>query len=113
MKKLVRDFIPDIINRSGRTASYYQSNEDEFRALLKKKLIEEVNEFLESESLEELADILEVIDAICTTYCFDKNRLNQIKQEKNIEKGSFNERIVLVSISKTLDNDLNNKNATL
>lgn len=96
MKKLVRDLIPNIINCSGKTAEYYLSNDKEFRELLKKKLVEEVYEFIESESIEELADILEVIDAICIAYKFDKELVKQVKEKKNIERGCFKEKIVLV-----------------
>lgn len=104
MKKLVRDLIPDIINRSGRIASYYQANDNEFRELLRKKLIEEVNEFLESESIEELADILEVVDAICIAFHFNKQDLSELKQKKSIERGSFGKKVVLVCASKPSGN---------
>lgn len=81
-RKLVRDLIPEIINRSGRTPSYHQAGDNEFKDLLKKKLREEVHEFIESESVEELADILEVIDAITVAYQIDKEELLTIKQKK-------------------------------
>lgn len=60
--------------------------------------MEKINEFLESESIEELANVLEVIDAICTVYQFDKTQVLRIKAEKNSIRGSFNEKIVLVKL---------------
>ncbi len=100
MKKLVRDLIPSIINDSGRRAVYYHAKGDELKCLLQQKLIEEVHEFLESESPEELVDVLEVIDALCDFYQFDKESIKKIKETKCLEKGAFKEKIVLVEIQK-------------
>lgn len=106
MKKLVRDLIPNIINKSGRKALFYQAGDSEFRKLLKEKLREEVNEFLESESMEEIADILEVIDAICSEYKVDLRQVNQIKEDKSKEKGSFKNKIVLIDDSNSPNNQI-------
>lgn len=98
MKKLVRDLIPDIIDRSGRKSIYYKASQEEYRDLIKAKLLEEVNEFLEAENMEELADVLEVIDAIHSAYQFEKAIVQQVKEKKNAERGAFQEKIVLVRI---------------
>ena len=61
MQKLVRDRIPEIINESGRHCSVRVLDDAEYYIELKRKLVEEVDEFLAETNLEELADILEVI----------------------------------------------------
>ncbi|MBA3815723.1 MAG: nucleoside triphosphate pyrophosphohydrolase [Parachlamydiaceae bacterium] len=97
-KKLVRDLIPEIIDRSGRTSIYYCATDEEYRNLVKMKLLEEVNEFLEAESMEELADVLEVIDAIHVAYQFDIEHVQQVKETKKVERGGFKGKIVLERI---------------
>jgi len=67
----------------------------EYWEKLKEKLLEEVSEFNKDESIEELADIIEVIDAISTHKEFDRNEIERVKNEKAEEKGKFNERIIL------------------
>jgi len=98
MEKLVRDLIPEIIERSGRTAVHYKATDEEFRSFAKKKLLEEVNEFFEAESVEELADVLEVIDAIYEAYQFDQEDVQTVKAEKKSKRGGFKEKIILSRI---------------
>lgn len=62
--KLVRDNIPDICRKNGQIPKISILDEESYGRELKKKLVEEVNEFLESGDTEELADIAEVIDAL-------------------------------------------------
>lgn len=62
--KLVRDNIPDIIRESGETPVIRTLEDEEFRECLGCKLREEVEEFLEESSLDELSDILEVLEAL-------------------------------------------------
>ena len=93
--KLVRDKIPEIIERNGDSAKVHTASDDEYFKKLKEKLSEEVKEFSKEESEEELADILEVIEAISEFKKFDKNRVLSIKESKAIKSGKFSKRIVL------------------
>jgi predicted house-cleaning noncanonical NTP pyrophosphatase (MazG superfamily) len=63
--KLVRDKIPDIITARGEKAITHIAEDKAFEEALTAKLQEEVAEFLEKPSVEEAADVLEVIQAIC------------------------------------------------
>ena len=66
--KLVRDRIPEIIEANGHKCETRVLNDDEYLLELKNKLQEEVNEFLESGSVEELADILEVVHSLSAQF---------------------------------------------
>ncbi len=93
--KLVRDNIPEIITAKGGAPITYIANEDEYWKKLKEKLNEEVEEFMNSEHKEEIADILEVIEAICKEKRFEATDVNEIKIKKAQEKGKFIKRIIL------------------
>lgn len=93
--KLIRDKISEIMNSKAVKHSTHVADEAEYSLKLKEKLIEEVNEYIESEDLAEIADILEVIDAICANKNFSKDELTRIKAQKREEKGGFTKRIIL------------------
>ncbi len=96
--KLVRDRIPEIIKESGKNACIRKADEAEYKHLLRQKLLEEVNEFMESGSSEELADILEVVAALGRTHGFSFADLVEMAEEKRKDRGGFEERIVLISV---------------
>lgn len=93
--KLVRDQIPDIMKKQGLTPKIYIASEEEYSQRLNEKLKEEIKEYLESEDQEELADILEVIYAICELKGFDKKEVEKLRLNKQKERGGFKKRIIL------------------
>ena len=93
--KLVRDKIPEIIKNKGATPITHIANDEEYWQKLKEKLQEEVNEFIEDSNEEELADILEVIHAICDFKNFDKEKLELLRKKKAEERGGFKDKIIL------------------
>lgn len=93
--KLVRDKIPQYIKNKGGNPATHIAAEKEYWQKLKEKLQEEVNEFMEAESIEEMADILEVIDAILDFKKFDKNKLEKVKNKKADERGKFKAKVIL------------------
>ena len=93
--KLVRDNIPEIMIQNGATPITRILSQEEYIQELKKKLLEETNEFLESEALEELADIEEVILAILDATNQTRNNLEDIRLKKVKKRGAFNKRIFL------------------
>jgi len=93
--KLVRDKIPEIIKSKGGVAITHIANDAEYWQKLKEKLQEEVGEFIEAENIEEMADILEVIDAIFNYKKFDEQELKRVKEKKVNERGGFDDKIIL------------------
>jgi predicted house-cleaning noncanonical NTP pyrophosphatase (MazG superfamily) len=95
--KLVRDRIPEIIRANGEEPITYRADPDEYRRRLREKLVEEVGEFLaadDSNSLEELADVLEVVYALAADLGTDKALLETIRENKAINRGGFVDRVV-------------------
>lgn len=94
--KLVRDKIPEIIRTKGSTPTTHLADDHEYWEKLKEKLQEEVAEFVAGPNFEEeLADILEVIEAICAFKGIDSAALHATKAKKAAERGGFKERIIL------------------
>ncbi|WP_049903120.1 nucleoside triphosphate pyrophosphohydrolase [Halococcus agarilyticus] len=93
--KLVRDQIPEIIERDGETAVTHVADDDEYQRRLCDKLDEETAEFRASGDLEELADVVEVVSAICTSRDIDPDTLKQRRRAKADARGGFADRIVL------------------
>ncbi|MBI4979968.1 nucleoside triphosphate pyrophosphohydrolase [Candidatus Woesearchaeota archaeon] len=98
--KLVRDSIPEIITRDGKVAITYVANDEEYFTRLKQKLEEEVKEFQQSGSAEELADVMEVVYALGDYLGVPKERLEDIRNKKCEERGGFKGRIVLVEVKE-------------
>lgn len=93
--KLVRDKIPEIIVSKGGAPITHIADDKEYWEKLREKLQEEVGEFLESETVEEIADVQEVIEAIINYKKFNQAELSKIKEEKVNERGAFKEKIIL------------------
>ncbi|WP_353736241.1 nucleoside triphosphate pyrophosphohydrolase [Ruminococcus sp.] len=62
--KLVRDKIPEIIEKAGKTPVTHILSEEEYITELDRKLNEECSEYQADKNIEELADMLEVMYAI-------------------------------------------------
>ncbi len=93
--KLVRDKVPGIIISKGAVPITHIASDEEYQQKLKAKLQEEVDEFLEDSNEEELADILEVIYALCDLYKIDKDKLEQLRKDKSEKRGGFKDKIIL------------------
>jgi predicted house-cleaning noncanonical NTP pyrophosphatase (MazG superfamily) len=102
--KLVRDKIPEIIKQGGSTPAVRVLDEREYILELERKLSEEVSEYLESGSLEELADVSEVLAAILRARGHTAEELIVTMDKKREERGGFAERIYLEYV-KSADED--------
>jgi len=97
--KLVRDKIPEIIEKQGKTCQYRVMEQAEYLRLLEEKLQEELNEYLESKSLEELADLYEVMLAVLAARGYTPGQLEAAALEKRQKRGGFDRRILLTEVT--------------
>lgn len=98
--KLVRDRIPDIIAADGKKANTRLLKDREYRKELIKKLKEEVEEFEASRSIEELADIKELLIAIRESMKIHAGTLEDVRRKKAAERGRFKKKIFLMSVEE-------------
>lgn len=96
--KLVRDEIPKIIEDTGKIAKYRLLSCEEYGIELEKKLDEEVAEFHHDRSVEELADILEVVYALAATIGCSHQELHSVYQKKRESRGGFEKGVYLISV---------------
>ncbi|MEK4081445.1 nucleoside triphosphate pyrophosphohydrolase [Solibacillus sp. FSL K6-1126] len=100
--KLVRDLIPQIIEKSGSKFTTRILQSSEYLTEIKKKLEEEVHEYQKTtnnqEALEELADILELIHAALPIHEATFEDLEKIRVAKKEKRGGFEQGIYLVEV---------------
>ncbi|MBO0360682.1 nucleoside triphosphate pyrophosphohydrolase [Hymenobacter sp. BT186] len=96
--KLVRDYIPTIIRKSGRHCRTTILAEPAYRVALLAKLVEEAKEAelaSSEELLSELADVLEVLDALFVANQFTMDQARQLQLQKRQDRGGFEGRLQL------------------
>ena len=96
--KLVRDLIPEIIQKSGNRCVISTLDEQNYANELEKKLLEEANEYIADKTAEELADILEVVYALAHLKGISKEQLEEIRAQKSQKRGGFSKRLFLQSV---------------
>lgn len=93
MGKLVRDKIPQIIIEDGRTPIVRTLSDEEYLSELDRKLNEEVAEYQADKSLEEMADVLEVLFAICEARGHSVDELMEVRDKKREKRGGFRDKV--------------------
>ena len=101
--KLVRDNIPDIILKEGSLPTTRILEDEEYIKELNKKLMEEVNEYLEAENIEEMVDILEVIRAILDYRKVTYEEIEEKRIKKAKKRGAFKDKIFLEKVTEPGD----------
>ena len=96
--KLVRDGIPDLVRSDGDEPHVRRLNDEQFEGALYKKLVEEATEFRDSGDIAELADLLEVVRAICKLKGWRLDDIDDVRLQKFAERGGFNDRVFLEEI---------------
>jgi Uncharacterized conserved protein len=99
-KKLIRDRIPEIIEASGKTCVCETLSDEQYIEKLNEKLLEEVQEYLESGTVEELADIGEVMHAILDFKGIPLEEFQRIRMEKLQGRGGFKKKLLLKEVKE-------------
>ncbi len=97
--KLVRDKIPEIIRTSGNQCEVSTLNDAEYIEALCQKLVEEAQEAATAapdKLAEELADVMEVIDALFAATGIEPEKVREIQKEKRSQRGGFDNKIKLL-----------------
>lgn len=98
--KLVRDLIPEIITTCGKTCTTSFLSDEDYITMLDAKLNEELAEYQESKSMEELADLLEVIRAVAAARGSSFDEVEAIRKVKAEKRGGFKDRILLIDVQE-------------
>ena len=106
--KLVRDFIPRIIEENGKTCEYHVASYDENKVRLYEKMREELEEFINTPCIEEAADMYEVLRAICKLHGLEMVYVEVEAADKRLgrtghsPRGGFKDRIILEKVNERL-----------
>lgn len=98
--KLVRDRIPEIIEASGKKCTRRILSDSEYLEMLDEKLNEELAEYQESKSMEELADLMEVIRAAAKARGSSIEEVEKIRREKAKKRDGFEKKILLEEVKE-------------
>jgi predicted house-cleaning noncanonical NTP pyrophosphatase (MazG superfamily) len=100
--KLVRDRIPEILKNKGKQFSTRTLENEEYIKELKNKIFEELQEYINAENdtdaIEELADLLEIIHALAECHGASFEMIEKVRQKKAEKRGGFKERIFLIEV---------------
>ena len=100
-EKAVRDKIPKIIENSGKKCVVQKLTDEDYLPELEKKLGEELDEYYSSRSIEELADIVEILHRILELRAVNSEDFEKIKLEKKRTRGGFRENFFLIEVQET------------
>ena len=98
--KLVRDKIPEIIERDNKTCSTRILNDTEYLQMIDAKLDEELAEYHKDQNLEELADLLEVVYSAARARGYSIEELERLRRQKAEKRGGFERKILLESVEE-------------
>ncbi|CUA79427.1 nucleoside triphosphate pyrophosphohydrolase [Anoxybacillus suryakundensis] len=100
--KLVRDLIPNIIEEAGKTFTMRTLSDGEYREQLRKKVFEELEEYMNASddvtAVEELADVLEIIHALAECHGATIEQVEAVRASKAEKRGGFKEKIFLIEV---------------
>ena len=93
--KLIRDRIPKLIKADGHDYEMEILDDNRYFEALNKKLQEELDEYIESKEIMELADIVEIIYAILDHKDISRKEFDEMRKEKKQERGGFEKKLFL------------------
>ena len=92
--KLIRDNVPYMMRRRGEHPIVRTAEPYEYAGLLRARLVEDVEEFLDSGDPRVLADVMEVLLALGEVFGCDGDDLERMRTEQALERGGFGRRLV-------------------
>ena len=98
--KLVRDRIPEIIEQAGQACAWSVLPDGEYLEMLDEKLNEELAEYQEDKSMEELADLLEVMRTVALARGSSLEEIEEIRRRKAEQRGGFEKKILLEEVTE-------------
>ena len=96
--KLVRDRIPEIIEVSGKICATEILSDEAYLRMVDAKLDEELAEYHSDQTIEELADLLEVIYAAAMARGYTLEQLESVRAAKAEKRGAFANKILLKEV---------------
>lgn len=93
--KLVRDRIPEIIEKDGKICEVEVLSDEDYLRMLDAKLDEELAEYHEDQNIEELADLMEVIYAAAEARGASVEELEAVRKAKAAKRGAFGKKLLL------------------
>ena len=96
--KLVRDRIPEIIKMTGQKCVTEILSDEEYIRALDEKLYEEMEEYQRDKSIDELADLLEVVYSVAKARGWSVDELENVRIKKAEKRGGFEKRIFLKEV---------------
>ena len=100
--KAIRDKIPEITKESGNNCNIKTLSDEKFLIELEKKLDEELIEYHESKSVEELTDLIEIIQRIAELKGIDNKTLQELQKQKAKKRGKFKKNLFLLETDEKI-----------
>ncbi|MFB6245167.1 MAG: NUDIX domain-containing protein [Candidatus Nanohaloarchaea archaeon] len=100
LPKIVRDRIPEKIRMDGKSPEVNEVTADEAENWLRRKILEEAEEFAEDGEISELADLKAVLEKYMEMSGIDYGDLEELEEKKRSERGGFESLKLLESIDK-------------
>lgn len=110
--KLVRDRIPEIIEASGKICTVETLTDEEYIAMLDAKLTEELAEYQGSKSIEELADLLEVMGAVVKARGYSWDELTEVRKKKREARGGFEKKLLLKEVCENMSSQTESESSS-
>ena len=104
--KLIRDRIPEIIEKNGKNYKTSVLSDSEFLDALFDKLLEESKEACEARTGEpgdiekEISDIYEIIDTVINVLNLDKESILELQSERRNARGGFKNQLKLIWVEE-------------
>lgn len=97
--KLIRDKIPEIIQKDGKKYEVVVLQDSEFDEALRNKLIEESQEVIKADDetlLAELADLQEIILALMSFHGIEQEEFETVRLQRLQTRGGFEKKLKLL-----------------